>query len=159
MWRRLYLGLLRRGWQITRVGPTTTILCVIAIIDFQLNIHLSSLLYLIQANQAKIQLDKNVILWSKHYAIYYNQCIKKQETSYFYSKSTHNNNKRSTNWSAALEHVLGDKNTFLRSLTFDLAQSKQQVLVRNRRLISDQLAVSSKSSLIWYRLYVLVQFL
>ena len=76
--------------------------------------HLSSLLYLIQANQAKIQLDKNVILWSKHYAIYYNQCIKKQETSYFYSKSTHNNNKRSTNWSAALEHVLGDKNTFFK---------------------------------------------
>ena len=43
--------------------------------------------------------------------------------------------------------VLGDKNTFLRLHTFDLVWSKQQVLVGNRRLISDQLAVSSKSSL------------
>ena len=52
--------------------------------------------------------------------------------------------------------VLGDKNTFLRLHTFDLVWSKQQVLVGNRRLISDQLAVSSKSSLMWYRLSVLV---
>ena len=52
--------------------------------------------------------------------------------------------------------VLRDKNTFLRLHTFDLVWSKQQVLVGNRRLISDQLAVSSKSSLMWYRLSVLV---
>ena len=45
---------------------------------------------------------------------------------------------------------------FLRLHTFDLVWSKQQVLIGNRRLISDQLAVSSKSSLMWYRLYVLV---
>ena len=68
----------------------------------------------------------------------------------------HNNNNLSTNGSAALEHVLRDKNTFLRLHTFDLVWSKQQVLVGNRRLISDQLAVSSKSSLMWYRLSVLV---
>ena len=72
------------------------------------------------------------------------------------SHHCHNNNKGSTNWCAALEHVLQDKNTFLRLHKFDLIWSKQQVLVRNRRLISDQLAVSSKSSLMWYRLSVLV---
>ena len=48
----------------------------------------------------------------------------------------HNSNNLSTNWSAALEHVLPDKKTFLRLHTFDLVWSKQQVLVRNRRLFS-----------------------
>ena len=52
--------------------------------------------------------------------------------------------------------VLRDKNTFLRLHTFDLVWSKQQVLVGNRRLISDQLAFFSKSSLMWYSLSVLV---
>ena len=32
----------------------------------------------------------------------------------------HNSNNLSTNWSAALEHVLPEKNTFLRLHTFDL---------------------------------------
>ena len=68
----------------------------------------------------------------------------------------HNNNNPSINCCVTLEHVLRDKNTFLRLHTFDFVWSKQQVLVGNRRLISDQLAVSSKSSLMWYRLSVLV---
>ena len=73
-----------------------------------------------------------------------------------YRELTHNSNNLSTNWSAALEHVLPDKNTFLRLHTFDLVWSKQQVLVGNRRLYSLWLAVSSKSNLKWYRVSVLV---
>ena len=36
----------------------------------------------------------------------------------------HIKNKRSTNWRAALEHGLGDKNTFLRLHTFGLVWSE-----------------------------------
>ena len=84
-------------------------------------------------------------------------CVELVNVSYHFL--TINSNNLSTNWSAALEHVLPDKNTFLRLHTFDLVWSKQQVLVGNRRLFSLWLAVSSKSSLKWYRECVLVSWL